>query len=279
MTSQAPVAVGLLWVTLAISVAHSQVTSPTGLAFEVVSIKRNTSSTASRGRLEPSRFTAVAVPIIQIVRQAYDVLDAQVGAVPDWVRSERYDILAKSPDGVQLAPNLRPLLQSLLKARFRFESHLERRELPVYELIVARADRRLGRGLQQSAADCAANPPVLPVQRDPDEPPCAQYGTIGRRTMRGFPMSRFAQMLTGEAGRVVFDKTGLTGTWNVQVEYTPNQMPPPPDGGLPPGINLPSPDAPNLFTALEEQLGLKLVPARGLVDVLIVERIERPTED
>ena len=92
-------------------------------------------------------------------------------------------------------------------------------------------------------------------------------------------MSRFAQMLTGEAGRVVFDKTGLTGTWNVQVEYTPNQMPPPPDGGLPPGINLPSLDAPNLFTALEEQLGLKLVPARGLVDVLIVERIERPTED
>jgi len=269
-----------LWVTLAVSVAHSQVAVPTDVSFEVVSIKRNTSTTASRGRLEPGgRYAAVSVPVFQIVRQAYDVLETQVGPVPDWVRSERYDILAKAPEGVELARDLRPLLQSLLKARFQFESHHERRELAVYELIVARADRRLGRDLQESAADCTANPPVLPAQRDADEPPCAQYGTIGRRIMRGFPLSRFAQMLAGEAGRVVFDKTGLTGTWNVQLEYTPDRMPPLPDGGLPPGISLPAPDAPNLFTAIEEQLGLKLVPARGIVDMLIVERIERPTED
>jgi uncharacterized protein (TIGR03435 family) len=86
-------------------------------------------------------------------------------------------------------------------------------------------------------------------------------------------------MLAGEAGRIVYDKTALLGTWNVQLEYTPSQMPPLPDGGLPPGITLPPADAPGLFTALEEQLGLELVTARGGVDVLVVDRIERPTED
>ena len=267
--------------TLAISPTHSQVTAPPTVSFEVVSIKRNTSTTASRARLEPGRFSAVSVPVLQLVRQAYGLLDAQVGAVPDWVRSERYDILAKAPDGVELARELRPLLQSLLQQRFQFASHYERREMPVYEMTVARADRSLGSGLRKSAADCTANPPVLPPpdQRSPNDPPCAQFGTIGRRTMRGFPLSAFAQMLAGEVGRVVYDKTDLIGTWNVELEYTPDQMPALPAGGPPPGISLPSPDAPNLYTALHEQLGLKLVAARGAVDVLVVDRIERPTED
>ena len=270
---------GVFLLTLAVSLARAQVPGPTDVAFEVVSIKRNTSPAGSRARLEPGgRFTAVGVPILQLIRQAYGVLETQIGPVPDWARSERYDIVAKVPDGVELGPNVQPLLQSLLKARFQFASHFERRDMPVYELTVARADSRLGQGLQKSEADCAATPPVLPAQRNPDEPPCAQYGSIGRRTMRGFPLSRFAQMLTGEAGRIVYDRTGLTGTWNVQLEYTPDQLPSLPDG-LPPGITLPSPDAPNLFTALEEQLGLKLVAARGTVDVLIVDHIQRPTRD
>jgi uncharacterized protein (TIGR03435 family) len=278
MTFQGVVVFGIL--TLAIS-AHSQTPEPPNVSFDVVSITRNPSATASRARLEPGRFNAVGVPIVQLVRQAYGLLDMQVGPVPDWVRADGYDVLATAPDGANVARDLRPLLQSLLKARFHFAGHFERRELPVYELTVARADRRLGPGLRQSAADCAAHPQVLPPpdQREPDTPPCAQFGSIGRRTMRGFPLAVFAQMMSGEAGRVVYDKTNLTGTWNVDLEYTPDQVPPLPTGGLPPGITLPSPDAPNLFTALQEQLGLRLVAARGAVDVLIVDRIERPTEN
>lgn len=266
--------------TLAIS-AHSQVLEPIDVSFEVVSIKRNTSTAPSRARLEPGRFNAVSVPTFQLVRQAYGLLDVQIGPVPDWVRSERYDIVAKVPDGVELGRLLRPLLQSLLKERFQFSGHLEQREMPVYEMTFARADRRLGPGLRRSQADCTAEPPVLPPieTRDADAPPCAQFGTIGRRTMRGFPLSTFARMLVAEAGRIVFDKTGLTGTWNVELEYTPDRMPPLPGGDLPRGIALPSSDAPNLFTALQEQLGLKLVSARGAADLLIVDRIERPTED
>jgi uncharacterized protein (TIGR03435 family) len=273
------VVLGIL--TLTIPALHSQVSEPSSVSFDVVSIKRNTSAIASRARLEPGRFSAVGVPIFQVVRQAYGLLDMQVGPVPDWVRSEGYDVLATAPEGVNVARDLRPLLQSLLKARLQFAGHFERRELPVYELTVARSDRRLGPGLRKSAADCTANPPALPPpdQRDPDNPPCAQFGSIGRRTMRGFPLSVFAQMISGEAGQVVYDKTDLIGTWNVDLEYTPDQLPLLPAGGLPPGVTLPSPDAPNLFTALQEQLGLKLVAARGAVDVLIVDRIERPTDN
>jgi uncharacterized protein (TIGR03435 family) len=264
------------------SKGHSQAAAPTNVAFEVVSIKRNTSVAASRGRIEPGRFTAVGVPIVQVIRQAYDILDVQLGPTPDWVRSDGYDILAKSPDGVDIARDLPPLLQSMLKARFQLEIHYERREMPIYELTVARSDRRLGPRLRESAADCSVNPPVLPpaAQREADDaPPCALFGTIGRRTMRGFPLPRFARMLAGETGRVVHDKTGLGGTWNVDLEYMPDQVPPLPPGGLPFGASLPSPDAPNLFTAVQEQLGLKLVSARGSVEVLIIDRIERPTED
>jgi hypothetical protein len=116
---------------LAISPTHSQAPTPPDVSFEVVSIKRNTSTTASRGRLEPGRFSAVSVPTLQLIRQAYGLLDAQIGPVPDWVRSERYDILAKAPDGVEVGRALRPLLQSLLKARFQLASHYERREMPL----------------------------------------------------------------------------------------------------------------------------------------------------
>jgi hypothetical protein len=100
---EAAVVACVLLLTLAVSMAHSQVAVRTDVAFEVVSIKRNTSTTASRARLEPGRFSAVGVPIFQVVRQAYGLLDVQVGPVPDWVRSEGYDVLAKAPEDVNVA--------------------------------------------------------------------------------------------------------------------------------------------------------------------------------
>lgn len=75
------------------------------------------------------------------------------------------------------------------------------------------------------------------------------------------------------------DKTGLTGTWNLELEFTPDQTPNIPPGALPPGVTLPSHDAPSLFTAVQEQLGLKLEAARGPVEVLVIDSIERPSED
>jgi uncharacterized protein (TIGR03435 family) len=273
--------------TLAMPIALGELTAQapsaqTGsVAFEVVSIKRNTSAGPSRARLEPGRFTAVNAPVSQILRQAYDIQPFQLFNAPDWINSERYDVLAKAPEGVDVGRALAPLLRSLLNDRFAFRSHTESREMPVYELVPARKDGRLGEKLQQSPVDCTAfaagqAPPPSPQS---DEPPCAVMGTPGRYQMRGFPISRLAQILGSPLNRFVVDKTGLTGTWNLKLEFTPDHMPNLPPGAPPPGVTLPSPDAPSLFTAVQEQLGLKLEPARGPVTVLVIDRIERPSED
>jgi len=261
--------------------AQSPANQPAAVAFEVVSIKRNTSVAPARARLEPGRFTAVNAPVFQILRQAYDIQPFQVANAPDWITSERYDILAKAPEGVDVGRALPSLLRSLLNDRFMFRSHIESREMPTYELVLARKDRKLGAKLQQAPVDCAApaGAQVPPPSPQSDEPPCAVMGTPGRYQMRGFPISRFAQILGSPLNRFVVDKTGLTGTWNLELEFTPDQMPNIPPGALPPGVTLPSPDAPSLFTAVQEQLGLKLEAARGPVEVLVIDNIERPSED
>jgi uncharacterized protein (TIGR03435 family) len=271
--------------------AQSAASQAAAATFEVVSIKRNTSGGPARSLIQPGgRLSAVNTPVFQIVRQAYDVLPFQVLNAPDWVTSERYDILAKAPEGVAVMRSIAPLLRSLLHDRFTFEAHTETREMPIYELVVARQDRRLGAGIQPSPVDCTASM-MAPARRQgsdggagapsppSDEPPCAQLGTPGRYVMRGFPLSQLARILGSPVNRLVVDKTGLAGTWNLVLEFTPDQMPNIASGALPPGVTLPPPDAPSLFTAIQEQLGLKLESARGPVDVLVVDRIERPSED
>ena len=196
---------GLTACAIAVTVSAQTPGNEGAIAFEVASIKLNTSGDPARALRQPGgRFTAVSVPTLQIIRQAYDLLEFQVANVPDWVESERYDILAKAPDGVE---HLSPLLQTLLRERFTFAAHIETREMPIYELVLARQDGRLGDRIERAAADCTAGLQTVPPAPQGDGPPCALLGTIGRRVMRGYPLSRFAQMLAGEVGRVVVDKT------------------------------------------------------------------------
>jgi uncharacterized protein (TIGR03435 family) len=250
-------------------------TAAPSAAFEVASIKRNRSAEPARGRVEPGgRFTAINTPVLQVVRQAYGVFPYQVLDAPDWVSSDGYDIITRLPDGVESTPQtLGASLRTLLESRFGFVARMEQREMATYELVLARQDRRLGPKLRQSSIDCTAGMSVQAPPSPAGEPPCALLGSLlgssGRRyQMRGFPLDRFTQSLTGVAGRPVVDKTGLTGTWNLDLEFTPEN-----DPASGPG------DPPGVFTALEEQLGLKLQPSRGAVDVLVVDRVERPAED
>ena len=257
-------------------------------AFEVTSIKRNTSSDPARGRVEPGRFTAVNTPLLQIVRQAYDLLPSQVLNAPDWMQSERYDILAKAPEGVALTvQSLTPFLRDLMTQRFAFTAHFETRELPIYELVVARRDRTPGPRLEQADIDCTVPVAGPTPGRPPSEKPvCSLVGLGGRYyQVRGYPLSRFAQVLGSPAGRVVVDKTGLAGAWNLELDFTPDTLnaalgDPSAISALQEqfGVKL-DPNAPSLFTALQEQLGLKLEPARGPVNVLVIDRVERPTEN
>jgi uncharacterized protein (TIGR03435 family) len=195
--------------------------------------------------------------------------------LPDWVDTERYDIRAKAPDGVEVFPNMAPLLRSLLKERFGFRSRPEQRDLPVYDLMLARSDRRLGPKISQASVDCGARTTGAPPPKGPSgEELCGITQGPGRIIVRGYSLARFSQSLIGQVQRMVVDKTGLPGPWNLEVLYTPDQ-PVALNGAIVP----PNPDAPSLFTALQEQLGLKLEASRGSVDVLVVDRLERPTED
>jgi uncharacterized protein (TIGR03435 family) len=254
--------------------AQSQPAAP---GFEVASIKRNISSEPGGFiRVEEGvRFNATGVPLSFIIRQAYGVLETQVANQPDWLTSERYDIRGKAPDGVEVFPNMAPLLRSLLQDRFGFQAHTEQRDLTTYDLVMARSGGRLGPKISRADFDCGARATATPPKAGPSgDPVCTITFGPGRILVRGFSIGRFAGGLVGQVQRMVVDKTGLTGAWNFELLYTPDQ-PVRLNGAIVP----PNPDAPSLFTAVQEQLGLKLESSRGPVDVLVIDRVNRPTED
>jgi len=255
-----------------------------GVTFEVASIKRNLSDGPSRGRSEPGgRFTATGAPVLQFIRLAYNNWSPdRILNVPAWVTSERYDLVARAPDGVQLSREMGSLMQSFLRERFAFEAHVEVREMPILELVLARRDGRLGTKLQRSSCDCRGNRTEPGCSRpvraasfpEFDGLTCMQLELRGRRLMRGFPLEDFADEVNG---RAVIDKTGLTGAWNLELEFSPDELSAAGDASA--SDLTPSERGPSFFTAVEEQLGLRFRPSRGAVKVVVVDRIERPTPD
>jgi uncharacterized protein (TIGR03435 family) len=165
--------------------------------------------------------------------------------------------------------------------------------LPLSYLVVAREDRTLGERLRPATIDCRAlfaerakaakegAAPTPPAPLKPGEiPPCATMGGLGRIAGASIQMSTLASMLANLLSRPVYDRTNLIGNFDIQLEYTPDQMPQrPPGATLPPGLTLPSPDGPSLSTALQEQLGLKLDNTRGPVEVFVIDSVEQPTPD
>ena len=271
-------------------------------SFEVASVKENVSgdSRARAQTLPGGRYVATNVLLKGEIAVAF--LGAQPLALsrvlggPEWIGSTRYDIIAKASTEFQSSPDGPPtdlllMMRSLLQDRFKLRAHLETRELPIYELVVARADGTLGPELRQSAVDCDAliaavrgGAPLPP--REPNEPPpCGAMRGPARVLAGGIPMPQFATMVTnilavgsGPAaeGRLVIDKTGLAGRFAFTLTWTPEQMPTAPP---PPGVPPIDPNGPSFFTALQEQLGLKLVSAKGPVDVVVIDSVERPTPD
>lgn len=273
----------------------------------VASIKRNTTGGGTI-RMAPGTISAIGMPIRPLIRQAYGPLqDFQLVGGPDWIDADRFDIEARleSPPS---QPMMQAMLRQLLAERFGLRVHTESRELPIYELMLARDDGRLGQELKPSAPDCVTmmtaqgrgrggpgvdrggGPPPTgaraggrgpgPIAFD-GPPPCGSRGSgFGRLRAGGTTMTQLAAGLSGAAQRVVVDKTGLTGYYDVTLTYAPDpgQLPLAPP---PPGVELPTidPNGPSLFTAVEEQLGLKLEPARGQVDVVVIDSVERPTEN
>ena len=249
MQSRARAAVVLVAFVAAVSTGAAQ--SPEK-SFEAVSIKRNrTAAVASDTNTTPGRLSLVNVTMLSVVLRAFGVMGPQVVGAPDWLRNERYDILAVTGDGAALTDvSRRAYLQRLLAERCRFTFHREMREIRVYSLVPARDGPKV-------AAHAGPGEYAMRVQPADD-------GRLRLRSTRG-NMPRLAEILTGQVGELVIDQTGLSGEYDFTLEWAPvlNES----AGGA------------SLFTALAEQLGLKLDSGKRPMDAIVIDRIERPTED
>jgi uncharacterized protein (TIGR03435 family) len=168
------------------------------------------------------------------------------------------------------------MLRRLLNDRFELVVRRDTRELPAYALVLARGDRRLGPRLQPSTTDCtAADVPGAPTpQAASGQLLCGTRISPSSLNAGGMTMTRLAATLTGIVGRQVNDETRLGGAYDLQLAFTPEQPVP----GAPAAGPADS-DAPSIFTAIQEQLGLRLEPTRGPVDVLVIESVQRPAPD
>jgi uncharacterized protein (TIGR03435 family) len=278
---------------LRLPVAGQQAPDPAApVAFEAASVRPNNSGEpgAMIRRQPGGRFNAVNVTARFLITFAYQLQPFQLVGGPGWLGNDRFDVVAKmegdpppmppgsGPDQMMLA------MRALLAERFKLVVHRETREIDIYALVVARADGQLGPALKPSVVDCAAEmaragrggaPAAPPGPNDPFR--CGSRQISGRIQFSGMPISVFGNGIAGQVGRMVIDRTGLAGVWDFELTFAPER----PIGAVGPGVEAPpvDPDAPTLFTAVQEQLGLKLEPTKGPVDVVVIDSIEPPTPD
>jgi bla regulator protein blaR1 len=267
--------------------------------FEVVSIKPFDASSGvpARSNTTPGRYDFAGLPLRLLVGQGLRATQDRIIGWPDWIDTERYTIAAKMPDSPPPpATAIFVMIENLLKDRFKLVTHRETRDLPVYNLVLARSDGRFGPAFKESSAQCQATlresveasrrgaPAPTPEAR-PTAAACMSVKLgLGTVTINGTPIGPLANFLTQSVGRPVIDRTGLTASYDLTLKWTPDGANPLPFG-LPAG-SLPQappppadPDAPNIFTAVQEQLGLKLEAGRGPVEVVVIDRLEKPMLD
>ena len=273
---------------------HAQTSASPQPRFEVVSVKRNTGDRLGSMIIQPSgRFSAGSIALQQVIVRAFGIQPFQLAGGSDWLQSERYDIQAKAPDGaVVTGETINVMLQAMLAERFKLKVRRETRESSVYELAFARRDRRVGEKLRQTSADCVASlgrgtspggPSAAPAMIGPSEPvPCGTIMSGGNRVAAGGrTMAQLATMLGPRVQRIVVDKTDLTGLYDFDLQFLPERGFGRADSAASGPIRMypVAADVPPLLTALQEQLGLKLQPARGAVEYVVIESVERPSED
>jgi uncharacterized protein (TIGR03435 family) len=277
--------------TTAVAVTPAAAQTDTRPAFAVATIKKNTSGDAQRGmRLQPGgRIVVLNQPLRQLITFAYSLQPQQLEGGPSWIDTDRFDITAQAEGSISPTPPGGPpgpaqlMMQRLLAERFGLVVHTESKELPVYALTVARSDGRLGPRIKPADRDCLAlmtqapgGVPVQAPQLADGRPGCGiRRDASGKVMAGGTTMTMLAMsMLTGPAGRLVVDQTGLTGSYDFDFEFAMDPAP----GAAPDAATAVS-DRPGLFTALEEQLGLKLQATRAPINVTVIDRVTPPTEN
>jgi uncharacterized protein (TIGR03435 family) len=250
-----------------------QTQSPGAAQFDVVSIKPSAAGFGSGGgmrTLPDGTFMMTNQPIRSIILSASPTPAREVLGLPDWVNTDRYDITAKAPAGSSREQQAE-MMRNMIIERMKLVGHVEEQERTTFALVVARRDGRLGPQLTRSTLDCsprtpAGSPPMPPVRGDVRSR-CGM--AMGRGTIEsgGITMDALVRSLSGLAGGLVNNRTGLEGWYAVSLRFAP------------PGLSVdPSTDdAPQFVTALQEQLGLKLQPEKTQVAIFVVDHIERPT--
>ena len=263
-------------------------------SFEVATLKQNKSGERGGGirRLPGGRVTVTNMAARFLITFAYQLGQYQLVGGPAWLADDKFDITAKiegnpewegpgsgKPDPIQVA------MRKLLAERFKLTIHTESRDLDAYALVMDKPGVA-GPALKPSPTDCKALAEQLRQGKQPPTPPqpvngimpCSILGRIGQISFDGFPMSQAAGMMVGQAGRPVVDRTRLIGNWQFVMTFAqerPAGAPLPPNEQLPP----PDPNAPSFFTALQEQLGLKLESTKAPFDVTVIDSVEHPTDD
>jgi uncharacterized protein (TIGR03435 family) len=251
------------------AVLPAQVESPPSVGFEVASVRPNPDAAILRFSILPGdRLLVQGHTLATVIRHAFDTPEVRTVGMPAWAKTERYDITATPAAGRTdgRSPRVMAMLRRLLEARFGLKWRFETREVPIYALMLARTDGRLGSAARSSAADCGA---FVPGRSEaPEEtarPECAITMGRGSFRLRGRSMPQFASDLQVFTDRPVLDRTGRAGRFDIELAFA---YPTVPDA-----------EGVSLFTALQEQLGLKLEPSRGPVEVLVIDSVERPTPD
>jgi uncharacterized protein (TIGR03435 family) len=258
-------------------------------AFDVASVKLNKSGPGSPQRvgLPPGdRVSLTNVPVRTLILVAYpDVFDI-VGS-PAWIGVpgpnfdvERFDVIAKA-DKPGTSDELRAMLRNLLADRFKLAVHMEVRAEPIWALVLARRDGKLGPNLRPAATTCAAlREAAQPIEKGNDPCGTRSFATAlmtGRMSVRGFTIDQLGIVTNDLDRRRVVNKTGLFGAFDWDLAWTPQRFL---QGSFDrdrfPTID---PDGPSIFTALDEQLGLTLESQKGETAVLVIDHVEHPTED
>jgi uncharacterized protein (TIGR03435 family) len=250
--------------------ARAQAPSPATPQFEVASIRPHTFTGAGGGgrlgvSVSGNRITGSIMTLNRLIIYAYDLKNDQISGGPSWAASSEdvYDIAAKAPgDEAPPVDRVRLMFQSLLADRFKLAAHRETRDLPLYELVVAKN----GSKLKPHVDDPKAPKP------EPGKPPSGGLvmtmpsGGQRRIAVTNRPLATLTSALAAQLGQPVVDKTGLTGAYDYTIEFTPAG----------PTVAADS-DFPSLLVAVQEQLGLKLEPKKAPAEILVIDHAERPS--
>jgi uncharacterized protein (TIGR03435 family) len=255
-------------------------------AFDAVSVKVNpVKDGLTRVATFPTRFSASDATLHLLVRYAFDVPDYRLSGGPTWMDSDRFDIDGAAGRTAEL-DEIRAMARAMLEDRFMLRTHVERRDQPIFVLTLARRDGKLGDHMSRAGEACkpvtpllgALPPPPPPADTAPRAPGCPSLFGLGGISGRRIPLSLLVLNLSSYLNRHIVDQTNLTGMFDVDLRWTPDELPKGPPGA-PVRIMPFDPNGPSLSTALQEQLGLKFESSRGQLDVIVIDGASKPSSD